>query len=257
MCHVVAQSYLNAAARTDASLVKFPPASMQPHPQPKASTSAQPVPALMALNSEEAGTNQAAGMSASVVSTDAAGTAPTKRRKMDSKPATTATVTPLLDDDIDWAASSGACEHPLADSDATDAQGQQDVTLAQQQSEPMHASDYVQEAAVEAAAEAEAAPEACRQLDVVSDNQAGSQENSDQGLVQHAVAEYVRALLDPFYKAGIVDREMYKLVFKKAVAKIVQNHSSAEDTDFVIQESEQIQKLVRDYIRYAQKKLHK
>lgn len=51
--------------------------------------------------------------------------------------------------------------------------------------------------------------------------------------------------------------QMYKLVIKKAVAKIVQNHSSAEDTDFLIQESEQIQKLVREYIRYAQKKLHK
>jgi hypothetical protein len=51
--------------------------------------------------------------------------------------------------------------------------------------------------------------------------------------------------------------QMYKLVSKKAVAKILQNHSSAEDTDFLIQESEQIQKLVREYIRYAQKKLHK
>ena len=51
--------------------------------------------------------------------------------------------------------------------------------------------------------------------------------------------------------------QMYKLVIKKAVTKILQNHSSAEDTDFLIQESEQIQKLVREYIRYAQKKLHK
>ncbi|KAL0035140.1 hypothetical protein WJX79_002997 [Trebouxia sp. C0005] len=128
-------SYLNAAARTDATLVKFPPESVQPHSQPKASASAQQAPALMASNSQETGTSQ--------------------------------------------------------------------------------------------------------------------------GLVQHAVAEYVRALLDPFYKAGIVDREMYKLVIKKAVAKILQNHSSAEDTDFLIRESEQILKLVREYIRYAQKKLHR
>ncbi|KAL0054689.1 hypothetical protein WJX82_001050 [Trebouxia sp. C0006] len=169
-------SYLNAAARTDASLVKFPPASMQPLPQPKAYTSAQQTPGSMALNSEGAGTSRAAGIPAK---------------------------------------------------------------------------------AIEAAAAAEAASEAYHQPDLVSDYQAGSQGNSDKGLVQHAVAEYVRALLDPFYKAGIVDREMYKLVIKKAVAKILQNHISAEDTDFLIQESEQIQKLVREYIRYAQKKLHK
>lgn len=50
---------------------------------------------------------------------------------------------------------------------------------------------------------------------------------------------------------------MYKLVVKKAVSKITQNHTMAEDADFLIHESEQIQKLVRDYIRYAQKKLHK
>lgn len=51
--------------------------------------------------------------------------------------------------------------------------------------------------------------------------------------------------------------QMYKLVIKKTVAKILQNHAHAEDTDFLISESEQIQKLVREYIRYAQKKLRK
>ncbi len=51
--------------------------------------------------------------------------------------------------------------------------------------------------------------------------------------------------------------QMYKLVMKKAVTKILQNHTHAEDTDFLIHESEQIQKLVREYIRYAQKKLQK
>ncbi len=208
ICHVVPQSYLNAAARTDASLVKFPPASMQSHPQPKASTSAQQAPALMVLNSQEARISQAASIPIKAASTEAADTAPNKRRKLDSKPAPAATAMPLIDDDIDWAASSGACKHPLADSDAPDTHAQQDVTLAQQELEQLHASDFVQETAAEDAAEAEAASEACQQLDLVSDNQAGSQENSDKGLVQHAVAEYVRALLDPFYKAGIVDREV-------------------------------------------------
>ena len=47
---------------------------------------------------------------------------------------------------------------------------------------------------------------------------------------------------------------MYKLVIKKTVNKIVQIHVHAQDADFLIQESEQIQKLLRDYIRYAQKK---
>ena len=51
--------------------------------------------------------------------------------------------------------------------------------------------------------------------------------------------------------------QMYKLVIKKAVGKILQNHTNAEDTDFLIQESQQIQKLIREYIRYAQKKLHR
>ncbi len=178
---------------------------MQPHPQPKASTSAQQAPALMALNSQEAGTNQARAKS---ISTEAAETAPNKRRRFDSKPDPAAIATPLIDDDIDWAASSGACEHPLADSDATDAQAQQDLTLPQQESEQLQARGFAQEAAAEDAAAAEAASEAYHQPDLVSDYQAGSQGNSDKGLVQHAVAEYVRALLDPFYKAGIVDREV-------------------------------------------------
>ena len=50
---------------------------------------------------------------------------------------------------------------------------------------------------------------------------------------------------------------MYKLVIKKAVDKLVQSHMHAEDADFLIHESEPIQKLVRDYIRYAQKKCQK
>ena len=50
---------------------------------------------------------------------------------------------------------------------------------------------------------------------------------------------------------------MFKLVMKQAVAKIMQGHRHAEDADFLIHESDQIQKLVRDYIRYAQKKIHR
>lgn len=50
--------------------------------------------------------------------------------------------------------------------------------------------------------------------------------------------------------------QMYKLVMKKAVAKVMQSHSNDEETDFLISESDQIQKLVREYIRYAQKKLN-
>ena len=50
--------------------------------------------------------------------------------------------------------------------------------------------------------------------------------------------------------------QMYKLVMAKYVAKVMQSHASEEDADFLIQESDQIQKLVREYIRYAQKKLH-
>lgn len=50
---------------------------------------------------------------------------------------------------------------------------------------------------------------------------------------------------------------MYKLVIKKSVNKIVQTHVHAQDADFLLQESDQIQRLLRDYIRYAQKKCHK
>ena len=49
---------------------------------------------------------------------------------------------------------------------------------------------------------------------------------------------------------------MYKLIIKKTVNKIVQTHLHAKDADFLIQESEQIQKLLRDYIKYAQQKCH-
>ena len=181
---------------------------MQPHSQPNAFISAQQAAALVALNSKETGTSQAGSKPAKAIDTEAAETAPNKRRKLDSKPAPAAIATPLIDDDIDWAASSRACEHPLADGDATDAQHQQDLTLPQQESEQLRVSETVQEAAAEDVAEAEAASKACQTRNLVADNQAGSQGNSDKGLVQHAVAEYVRALLDPFYKAGIVDREV-------------------------------------------------
>lgn len=50
--------------------------------------------------------------------------------------------------------------------------------------------------------------------------------------------------------------QMYKLVMTKSVAKVMQSRASEEDADFLIQESDQIQKLVREYIRYAQKKLN-
>lgn len=50
---------------------------------------------------------------------------------------------------------------------------------------------------------------------------------------------------------------MYKLVIKKTVNKILHIHIHAKDADFLLHESEQIQKLLREYIRYAQKKCHR
>ncbi len=46
------------------------------------------------------------------------------------------------------------------------------------------------------------------QPDRVCENQSASQQNDEKRQIQHAVTEYVRALLDPFYKAGIVDKEV-------------------------------------------------
>ncbi len=126
------QSYLNAAARTDASLIKFPPEPI-PQFQPKAPAPAQCQPPSAGPSSQQAGASQADLMPSQEVNADAQqpGVVHNKRRKLEtvSQPAPL----PLMDDDIDWCASNEASEPQAIDDCGTEADG-----YAEHKSDPLH-----------------------------------------------------------------------------------------------------------------------
>ena len=105
-----------------------------------------------------------------------------------------------MDDDIDWSASYVATEQQAAVDTETDPQ-----VTHQQASAFMHDADTAETAGD---ADAPANAQWDHEQDVHTEDDPEMQTDDGQRHVQHAVAEYVRALLDPFYKAGIVNREV-------------------------------------------------
>ncbi|KAL3133325.1 hypothetical protein ABBQ38_007202 [Trebouxia sp. C0009 RCD-2024] len=236
-------SYSNAAARTDASLIKYPPATA--HQVKSAHHSVQQIEAS---KPSELDPDTSKKRKRSESTTGVSESSQNKQHQEHSSTAA-ATHTALVDDDIDWTATTAVPDMQLA-SPPDSIQGDErqlgadepDTDLAHsQQAAAVHASECLQQ----------------QQAAMAEHGVSSSGGDTGDKHVQHAVGEYVKALLDPFYKAGIIDREMYKLVIKKSVNKIVQTHVHAQDADFLLQESDQIQRLLRDYIRYAQKKCHK
>ena len=192
------QSYLNAAARTDASLIKFPPdaerqASLalntKPKQQPSEHATATIGPDHDAkpddIPHEDFANEDCQGNSIS----------PNKRQKLEDTSAAAISAA-LVDDDIDWAATDQDQDfetglpleqhHPVSNHQQGAAE-QEDLAAQQHQTE----ND------VETTAEGDV-----QQHKTASSRTGGGRE------VQHAVAEYVKALLDPFHQAGIVNREV-------------------------------------------------
>ena len=198
---VTLQSYSNAAARTDASLIKFPPATLTQ----RATSGKDPAQKSGAPNAPEPDTGST--KKRKTPGTDGASeiseTSQNKQSKVEEVlTATAVPSTALLDDDIDWTATADKSDLQLASSpdravlQAGDPQlGGKELDTALEQLQHADAADgnecpQQQQAAV-------AAHEAPSSNGGTGDKQ-----------VQHAVGEYVKALLDPFYKAGIVDREV-------------------------------------------------
>lgn len=128
----------------------------------------------------------------------------TKRRRLDSEASPAVTTAPLIDDDIDWTAPNDGSEPQSPDVIDSDVE----ALPAPQKSDPLLVMSHVTEGAAEGAEHADAVAQISQHQDLGPDEPGGDQGDPDRRQVQHAVAEYVRALLDPFYKAGIVDREV-------------------------------------------------
>lgn len=62
------------------------------------------------------------------------------------------------------------------------------------------------------------------------------------------MAAFIRGILDPFWRAGTIDRETYKRVLQRAASKVAAAHAGAKDARFLIAESDKIHKLVKQYL---------
>lgn len=200
---VTLQSYSNAAARTDASLIKFPPATLTPQAT-SGNDPAQQTGAPTAPGPDTGSTKKRKNLATGGAS-EISEMSHNKQSKVEE--ASTAAAVPstaLLDDDIDWTATADKPDLQLPASpdpavlQAGDPQpGPQEPDTALEQSQCTDAADGSGSACLQPQQAAAAAHEVPSSSGGTGDKQ-----------VQLAVGEYVKALLDPFYKAGIVDREV-------------------------------------------------
>lgn len=195
------QSYQNLAARTDASLIWFAPevtpvSTSTPALAPVSATANQTVPTDspdgVDCHHQESMPQVTAGSDALLDSCDQGSN---KRRKLTE---TEDTKEQLLDEDIDWTAPSTVAQDVV---DRPDALG---AAFACDGSEAIAQSKATQQKTLQKPQHIAAAV-------------AGDREQPDSGSpplspdakrVQNAVNEYIRAFLDPFYKAGIVTKEV-------------------------------------------------
>ena len=198
---VLLQSYLNAAARTDASLIKFPPVILTKSVKSAPSPDTDPL-----LSAHQAGVSNATearpdSMQQIHGSDGAPDTSQNKRRKTEEASAAAAAIeTALVDDDIDWTAFTDTPEVPLVSTPP----GSQQADAIRDVSTDLN-SDVAQPQQAEAAALQDSRPQ---QVDKEEEQPPGNGAHGSKQEVQHAVAEYIKALLDPFYKAGIVNRDV-------------------------------------------------
>ena len=205
--HSMLQSYANAAARTDASLIKFPPVALTQQAT-SASDAAQQTDGSSAPEPGPASTKKRKNTkSGSDAPSELSKASQNKQPKVEGTSTAAAALSSaaLLDDDIDWTATANKSD-------------QSDLQLASS------ADDAVQQAGRSqlSADEPDTAPAHSQHADTANDSKCLQQPQAacaaheapsstgDDGdkQVQQAVGEYVKALLDPFYKAGIVDRQV-------------------------------------------------
>ena len=201
------QSYSNAAARTDASLTKFPPVTAH-----QVRSGPQSVQQIEASKPPERDPDTTKKRKRSESATGVSESSKNKQPQEESPPAAS-TNTALVDDDIDWTAITAAPDMQLssaAEADAIQLSAEElDTGLAHsQQAEAAGASECLQQ----------------QQAAVAEHGVLSSGDDTGDKHVQHAVGEYVKALLDPFYKAGIVDREVDPLYLLAYAASLVLVH---------------------------------
>lgn len=198
---VALQSYSNAAARTDASLIKFPPATLTP----QATSGNDPAQQTGAPNAPEPATQSTKKRKKTATDGVSEVSETSQNKQLKIEEASTATAVPgtaLLDDDIDWTATADEPDLQLASSPDH---------AALQAGEPQHGAEEL-DTAVEQSQHADAidGSECSQQQQAAAAAHEAPSSTGGTGnkQVQLAVGEYVKALLDPFYKAGIVDREV-------------------------------------------------
>ena len=72
--------------------------------------------------------------------------------------------------------------------------------------------------------------------------------------VRLSLVRFVRGILKPLFKAGVISKEIYKEVAKKTVDKVMGAHCKDENADFLIHEGDRIRKLIGQYVEYCRLK---
>ena len=192
---VILQSYTNAAARTDASLIRFPPVILT-HQATSGSDAAQQTGAS-SIPDPDPGSTKKRKKSVSHWGSEFSEASPIKQCKVEgASTAAAVSSAALLDDDIDWTATADNTD--LHSADHAVAQANESQLGAD---EPDFALAHANAAGAHTCLEPQQAPAAAQEAPCSTRDKGDKQ-------VQHAVGEYVKALLDPFYKAGIVNREV-------------------------------------------------
>ena len=61
---------------------------------------------------------------------------------------------------------------------------------------------------------------------------------------------YVKHILDPYFAAGLIEKETYKRIVGKVVDKVLATHKKEETADFIRSAGMRIRSLIEEYIRY-------
>lgn len=73
-------------------------------------------------------------------------------------------------------------------------------------------------------------------------------------VVSRQVTEFVKSILDPLSRAGVVNQSVYETTLKKTVEKVMSLHKGRSNADFLIREGSSIRKLAEEYVMYCKGK---
>ena len=64
---------------------------------------------------------------------------------------------------------------------------------------------------------------------------------------------FIKRILDPYFAAGLIERETYKRIAGRALDKVLATHRREETADFILSDGMRIRSLIEEYVLYYRK----